>query len=127
MIMKNFLKDYWAEFGKAKLRKLDKISVPDSHDEVFLFSKVRDEYSRMPFFIKYYRTKGVDRFFFIDNGSKDRTTEYLLSQPNTHVFSTDEKLSSAECGMKWIESLLQRYGVGHWCVIADDDHSLETQ
>ena len=54
--------------------------------EVRLFSKIRNEKLRLPAFLRHYRSLGVDRFFIVDNDSTDGSTEYLLAQPDVHLF-----------------------------------------
>ena len=60
----------------------------------------------------------------VDNGSTDATPEFLASQPDTHVFRTEDSYSKAECGILWVEYLLDLYGRGRWCVVVDEDEIL---
>lgn len=73
---------------QANLEKRDDRSLSPKPDEILLFSCVRNERARLPYFIQYYRALGVERFLFIDNASNDGSLEFLLAQPNTHVFYT---------------------------------------
>ena len=85
---------------------------------------VRNEALRLPFLLEYYRRLGVDRFLFVDNGSADGTLEFLLAQPDVHVWSTSFSFNQANFGSAWFEVLLSTYGVGHWCVMVDADELL---
>ena len=106
------------------LSRLDQNVIPDA-DEIRLFAKVRNEATKLPFFLSYYRSLGIERFFFIDNDSTDRTVEFLLSKDKDfHVFATTEKLSQTRAGMDWIEPLLHSYGRNRWCVVVDADELL---
>nr|WP_281409330.1 glycosyltransferase family 2 protein [Microvirga terricola] len=82
---------------------------------------VRNEVSRLPYHLAYHRTLGVDRFFFVDNGSEDGTVDFLLSQPDCHVFQTFASFGEANYGMHWINLLVERFGIGSWCLFLDAD------
>jgi len=93
-------------------------------NEIRLFSKMRNEKLRLPAFLRHYRRLGVDRFFIVDNGSSDGSTEYLLAQPDVHVFRTTARFREASGGTDWLNALLQEFGVGSWCVTVDVDELL---
>jgi len=67
---------------------------------------------------------GVDRFFFVDNASQDGSPDFLQSRPKTHLFHTPGSYREAGYGIHWIQSLLDKYGEGHWSVVADADELL---
>jgi glycosyltransferase involved in cell wall biosynthesis len=100
------------------LTQKDDRLIPESADEIRLFMVVRNEALRLPYTINYYRKMGVNRFFIIDNNSTDTTREFLLAQPDTHVFFTGQSFTGF---WKWIEALLERYGKNHWCLVVDAD------
>jgi glycosyltransferase involved in cell wall biosynthesis len=85
------------------------------------FMVVRNESQRLPYCIDYHRTLGIDRFFVVDNGSDDETREFLLSQPDCHVFHADGSFAAANYGMTWINRLVELYGIGAWCLFIDAD------
>ena len=45
--------------------------------QVLLFTTIKDEYIRLPYFLEYYRNLGVGHFLFVDNGSSDEGPDYL--------------------------------------------------
>lgn len=108
-------------FRRAVFTRSDFLSIPDRPDEIRLFLVVRNEELRLPYFFKYYRELGVDRFFVVDNASTDGTARFLLSQNNTHVFRTTQSYGKFNCGHTWLVSLLNRYGRGRWCLVVDAD------
>ena len=98
--------------------------VPDRPEEVRLFCVVQNEALRLPYFLTYYRKLGVDRFLIVDNNSSDGTAALLQDQPDIHVFHTKASFAAAHFGVDWHNQLLQAFGVGHWCLIADADELL---
>lgn len=98
--------------------KIDKQKIPDNKNEVRLFATARNESLRLPYFLKYYFEMGVDRIFFIDNGSTDNTVEIALSYPNVHVFKITESFKKQ---WYWVEYLLNIYGKNRWCMVVDID------
>jgi hypothetical protein len=90
-------------------------------EDLLVFACVRNEISRLPFFLRYYRSKCADKFFIVDNESSDGTRRYLLDQNDVVLFRTDESYASSNCGANWIEFLLNKYGMGRWCLLVDAD------
>ncbi|MDP3959400.1 MAG: glycosyltransferase family 2 protein, partial [Pseudorhodobacter sp.] len=39
--------------------------------DILLFSTLRNERVRLPYFLKYYREMGINHFLIVDNGSDD--------------------------------------------------------
>ena len=95
--------------------------IPLRKDEIRLFAVMRDEMLRLPYFVNYYRQAGVDRFFFIDNKSVDGSAEFILNQPDCHLFYTEGSYGNSRAGVDWLNSLLGMYGQGHWILLADID------
>lgn len=97
-----------------------------AHDssEVRLFCVAYNEALRLPAFLDYYRRLGVGRFFIIDNKSTDGTAELLAAQDDVQTFRTTQSFAAAHSGIDWTNRLLQKYGAGHWCLVADSDELL---
>lgn len=108
----------WERFTIEDFTKKDDKVIPDDADEIRLFMVVRNEALRLPYIIKYYRNMGVNRFFIIDNNSTDNTQEYLLTQPDIHVFYINQSFTGY---WKWVKALLERYGKNYWCLVVDAD------
>lgn len=107
----------------TELSRLDDNVIPDI-DEIRLFAKVRNEIDKLPFFLDYYKSLDVGRFFIVDNGSTDGTVEFLRKRPDCHTFFTNEKMSDLHAGIDWIHPLLNQYGRSRWCVVVDADELL---
>ncbi len=104
-----------------RLRRVDSRPIPEGQGELRLFIMARNAALRLPYLFTHYRARGVDRFFVVDNGSTDGTPDFLASQPDAHVFHTEDSFAQANCGMSWVEYLLDLYGTGRWCLVVDED------
>lgn len=84
-----------------------------------------NEMSRLPYFLKYYRKLGITQFFFVDNNSNDGSLEFLLEQPDCHVFWTNDSYNEAGSGNRFVHHILDTY-IPHnqWCIHADADEFL---
>ena len=103
------------------MERLDNLAIPDRADEIRCFFCGRNEARRLPEFLEYHRRLGVERFFFVDNGSTDESVEIALAEEAVHVWSTEQPYQESRFGVDWQEALLQRFGVGHWCLLLDLD------
>ncbi|MDE3238639.1 MAG: glycosyltransferase family 2 protein [Paracoccaceae bacterium] len=89
--------------------------------DILLFSTLRNERIRLPYFLRYYREMGVNHFIFVDNGSDDGSREYLEAQPDASVWTASAGYKRARFGMDWMNWLLGRHGHGHWVLVVDPD------
>ena len=108
-------------------RQLQKAADRTGHipqDPILCFSTVRNEITRLPFFLEHYRKAGVSHFLFVDNGSSDGTEEFLLQQPDVSLWQTQASYRDARFGVDWLTWLQIRYGHGAWCLTADADEIL---
>lgn len=92
--------------------------------DILCFVTVRNEITRLPWFIDHHRNLGVDHFFVVDNGSDDGSAEFLTSLHYCSVWKTPESYRDARFGMDWLTALQFRYGHGHWCLTLDADEGL---
>ncbi len=93
-------------------------------DDLLLVSVQRNEASRLPYFLEYYRARGVSHFLFVDNGSDDGSAEYLAQQQDTSVWQTQRSYRASRFGLDWLTWLQIRYCHRHWCLMADADELL---
>lgn len=92
--------------------------------DILLYSTLRNEKVRLPYFLRYYREMGVNRFLIVDNDSTDGSAEYLADQPDVSLWSTDRSYKRARFGVDWLNWLQLRYAHGHWCLVVDPDEFL---
>lgn len=106
------------------LERLDTRPIPPAEGEIRLFTRLRNEALRLPWLFDFYRRRGVDRFFVVDNGSDDGSRDWLLAQPDTHLFLTTDSYAVYGGGQRWLNHLLGRHGSGTWCLTVDVDEML---
>ena len=114
----------WSIRAIRKRRELEPIRNRTSqikNGDIFLFSTMRNEHVRLPYFLKYYRDLGVNHFFIVDNDSNDGGLEYLAEQPDVSVWHTQNSYKRSRYGVDWLNWLQLRYAHGHWCLTVDPD------
>ncbi|MEP2029316.1 MAG: glycosyltransferase family 2 protein [Paracoccaceae bacterium] len=114
---------------RAMLKRRELTSIIDrtgqiSTSDILLFSTVRNEALRLPFFLQHYRDLGVTHFLIVDNGSDDGTNTYLKDQSDVSLWSTKESYKNARFGVDWLAWLRIKYAHGHWCLTVDADEIL---
>nr|WP_207186934.1 glycosyltransferase family 2 protein [Rhodovulum imhoffii] len=114
---------------RARRKSLELTPVADRTDtiapnDVLVFMTLRNELLRLPFFLNYYRERGIAHFLIIDNGSDDGSQEYLAEQPDISLWSTRKPYGKSHYGVDWLNWLLRRKGSGHWCLTLDADEFL---
>ncbi len=92
--------------------------------DLLVFSTLRNEDLRLPWFLDYYRKLGIDHFLMVDNGSDDGGADYLAAQPDVSLWRSDASYKRARFGVDWLTLLQMRHGHGHWCLTVDPDELL---
>lgn len=92
--------------------------------DIIVFSTLRNEYTRLPYFLDYYREMGVNHFVVVDNDSNDGSREYLAEQPDVSLWTTKASYKKSRFGVDWLNWLQRKYGDGHWCLVVDPDELL---
>lgn len=95
--------------------------------EILCCTVLRNELPRLPYFLEYYRNKGIRAFVAVDNGSSDGSLEYLLKQPDVYVWQSEFSFNRANFGAGWFEPILRMHGRNQWCLIVDADELLYYQ
>lgn len=99
-------------------------AAPALRDKIIVLTHTRNEIGFVPWFLDYYRRLGADWFFVIDNASTDGTAAALLAQPDVTLHTSDDTFAMTNGGAVWINQMLDLYGAGNWCVVADLDEQL---
>ena len=92
--------------------------------DILLFSTLRNEQIRLPYFLQYYRDMGVNHFLLVDNDSTDGSIGYLADQPDVSLWHTRHSYKRARFGVDWLNRLQSRYADGHWSLVVDCDEFL---
>ncbi|NOD48619.1 glycosyltransferase family 2 protein [Ruegeria sp. HKCCD5849] len=92
--------------------------------DVLAFTTLRNEMTRLSWFLRHYRQLGVRHFLVVDNGSDDGSAEYLLDQPDVSVWQTYSSYRGSRFGLDWLTWLQMRHGHAHWCLMVDADELL---
>lgn len=83
------------------------------------FFQGQNEILRLPAFYSHYRGIGFTKFVAIDHESNDGTSEFLLQQSDTIVYlGKGNYIHNRE---RWQNALLDKYGLGKWCLTVDCD------
>ncbi len=90
-------------------------------DDILLFSTLRNEKVRLPFFFGYYRDLGIDHFLMVDNDSDDGSRDYLAAQPDVSLWHTAHSYKRARFGVDWLNWLQLRHAHRHWSLVVDPD------
>jgi hypothetical protein len=93
-------------------------------NDILIFSTLRNERVRLPFFLKYYRDMGVGHFLLVDNGSDDGSAEYLRDQKDVSLWFTRASYKRSRFGVDWLNWLQSKYGHNHWTLTVDVDEFL---
>jgi glycosyltransferase involved in cell wall biosynthesis len=85
------------------------------------FLAVRNEALRLPAVLAHHRRAGIDRFFVVDNGSTDGTTEFLAEQADVALYTAEGSYAQSRYGLDWLHPLLDDCATGHWALTIDAD------
>lgn len=113
--------DFEAPFIHYQLTRIDTNHLKLKPSDILACVVVRNEAVRLPFFLEFYRQKGIEKFFFVDNLSSDGTVDYLLRQADVFLWQTPNSFKQGNFGSAWFEVLLRKYGSGHWVLTVDAD------
>ncbi len=91
--------------------------------EVALIFLGRDVRYFLPVFFEHYRALGVDRFVYLDNGSKDGSAEFVADQPGTIVVQCDLNFRSFQNEFRYL--LANDCVSGGWRLVVDADELLD--
>jgi len=98
-----------------------RVAVPASRSVILAFSTIRNEATRLPYWLKHHRDLGVDHLLIVDNGSDDGTAELLTAQPDVSVWRTEASYKASRFGVDWLAWLQFKYAPGRWALTVDAD------
>ena len=115
--------------ARALRKRRELTSVVDRTDmirsgDILAFTTLRNEATRLPFFLAHYRALGVRHFLIVDNDSDDGSRQTLGAEPDVSLWHTKASYRGSRFGVDWMQGLLMRYGPGHWCLSVDADELL---
>lgn len=115
----------WTSFrSQHHLRAVvDRTNGIQQHD-ILAVVVLRNEITRLPFFLDYYRRLGVAQFLVVDNDSNDGSAEYLAAQTDVSLWHTAHSYHGSRFGLDWLTWLQIKYSHGHWCLMVDADELL---
>ncbi len=115
----------WRSFrSRHQLKSLSNNTQNIIPGTILAFTTLRNEITRLPWFLQHYRALGVDHFLIVDNGSDDDCVPYLLEQPDVSLWQTGASYRASRFGLDWLTWLQWRYGHGHWTLMVDADELL---
>ena len=109
---------------RRELRPVADRTAQIKSDDLLVFSTLRNERIRLPFFLDYYRKMGVNHFFIVDNDSTDGSRQYLEDQPDVSLWHTTAGYKRARFGVDWLNWLQMKHAHGHWSLTVDPDEFL---
>ncbi len=114
----------WVSNHSVKDLTLVRVRPQADPSDVVCMAVVLNEMMRLLDFLRHYRALGVGRFIFIDNGSTDRSVEFLLDQADVDLVSTQASYSASDAGIFWGMGLTRHLGLKGWIVRVDADEHL---
>jgi len=108
-------------FKYYELVRIDTKEIEVQQRDILCCVVVRNELWRLPYFLNYYRQKGIAKFLIVDNNSTDGSLAYLQKQPDVYIWHSTRSYNQANFGSAWLELLLRKYSVDNWCLIVDAD------
>jgi hypothetical protein len=109
---------------RRELRNLTDSTPAIRRGDILLFSTIRNERVRLPYFLQYYRNLGIRQFLIVDNDSDDGSREYLMGQGDVSLWTTPHSYKRSRFGVDWLNWLQRKYGHKHWCLTVDPDEFL---
>ena len=107
---------------RGELTRLSTKDIPAQG--VLVFSTMRNEMLRLPYWLQHYRRLGVSHFLIVDNNSDDGTAAYLAAQKDVSVWTTPDSYKASRFGVDWLTCLQFKHGAGRWCLTVDADELL---
>ncbi len=99
------------------------LEVATQSTEAVVLCVVKDGENLVQAFIEHYLQLGCKHLFFLDNGSTDSTCTIIKSYEKTTLVTSSKPFSRYYVLFK--NYLIQAFGKGKWCIVADIDEFLQ--
>lgn len=106
-------------FANARIEAVRK-TAPCSAENPIVVLCVKNDLRRIQMLVEHYRSLGVEKFAFMDNGSEDGTFEWLLEQPDIDLYRCFEHYQTP-VKEGWINRIVSFYGFDRWYIVTDSD------
>lgn len=106
-------------FSNSKIEVVRKTAAK-SKDVPIVVLCIKNDLARIQMLVEHYRSLGVEKFAFMDNGSDDGTFEWLLDQPDIDLYRCFERYQTA-VKEGWINRIVSHYGFDRWYIVTDSD------
>lgn len=112
-------------FANSKIKVVRKSS-PCVEENPIVVLCIKNDLKRIQMLVDHYRSLGVEKFAFMDNGSDDGTFEWLMDQSDIDLFRCYEPYRTA-VKEGWINRIVSHYGFDRWYIVTDSDELLVFQ
>ncbi len=112
-------------FANSKIEVVRKSS-PCVEENPIVVLCIKNDLKRIQMLVDHYRSLGVEKFAFMDNGSDDGTFEWLMDQSDIDLFRCYEPYRTA-VKEGWINRIVSHYGFDRWYIVTDSDELLVFQ
>ena len=112
-------------FANARIEVVRK-TAPCSQENPIVVLCVKNDLRRIQMLVEHYRSLGVEKFAFMDNGSEDGTFEWLLEQPDIDLYRCLERYQT-KVKEGWINRIISHYGFDRWYIVTDSDELMVYQ
>lgn len=102
---------------------IEQHTTTDLRGDISLICIVKNDLSRVRILIEYYRHLGIQHFIMLDDNSSDGTREFLLSQDDVDLWSSNSGYTTS-MRQAWVSRLIDIYGFNKWYLVVDSDEFL---
>ena len=106
-------------FAMARIEVIRKTPDPDRTNPIVILC-VKNDLRKIRILVDHYRTLGIKRFAFMDNGSDDGTYEWMLEQSDIDLYRCTKKYRTY-VKEGWINRIASYYGFDRWVILTDSD------
>ena len=106
-------------FFDSNIKILKNFSNIEEH-QVIVVCALKNEITRIKWFLDHYRNLGIKLFLICDNNSTDGTLDFLMQQNDVVLYQTTDKYNSQKkCA--WCNRMISDVGDNQWYLVVDAD------